>query len=149
VLTTSKYEAEIDEIYARCELIKAQAMKSIADAEAVEVGDQFEEYKKQLVSLADDLEGWKQRHEEFVKLAPQGGTNGQSSGSTGDDVGGGMAGMEAPSDNGKDLQISGNIEGPVPTPVDIGADNGIPLSGADGTTDGGPAGEDIGNQYPA
>lgn len=149
-----KVEAEIEEIMQKCELMKAQSVKAIADAEAVEVGQQFEQYKLQLDVLSQSLEEWKARHE--AELASKeagakasGGEGGQGSGSAGGDVGGGMAGMEAPPDNSQDLSVLGGAEGSVPEPTDLGSNAPTDLGGSNLPPDSSSSGEDIGNQYPA
>ena len=115
-----KTEAEVDEIYAKCELIKAQAIKAIADAEAVEIGQQFEQYKLQIDKLGQDLEGWKTMHE--AKIAEKEAANGSSADDQGADVSGGMAGMEAPPVNPEVPEIPSMQPGMVPEPPVIGGD---------------------------
>jgi chaperonin GroES len=55
-LKHEKLEAEISLILAQAEATRAQAIKSIADAEAVEVGQQFQEYKTKLDHLKMEMD---------------------------------------------------------------------------------------------
>jgi chaperonin GroES len=127
-----KVEAEIEEIVAKIELMKAQAIKAIADAEAVEVGDQFEQYKTQIEALTVDLKDWKTRHEAELEGEPEGGDGGGNSGS---DVGGGVPGVEAAPDNGESAEAVDIPAGPVPGPVTEGINLESVLSGNNGSSD--------------
>jgi chaperonin GroES len=129
-----KVEAEIEEIMQKCELMKAQAIKAIADAEAVEIGQQFEQYKLQLDTLGQNLEEWKARHE--AELAnKEVAAKGAEDGATGADDSNGVSGMEAPGDNGEGIIPTGTIEGQLPEPTPPGGDLESQLSGSDGTSD--------------
>jgi chaperonin GroES len=139
-----KTEAEVDEIYARCELLKAQAMKAIADAEAVEVGQQFEQYRLQLDKLGQDLEAWKARHEANLE-SKEGGENGN----TGNDVSGGVPGMEGAPDNGEALPLPGGAEGTLPEPTAPGSDVESGLSGTNGNADYLGMGADLRSEFNA
>jgi chaperonin GroES len=127
-----KVEAEIEEIVAKIELMKAQAIKAIADAEAVEVGDQFEQYKTQIEALTVDLKDWKARHEAELEGELEGGEGG---GNSGGDVGGGVPGVEAAPDNGEGLEAANVPAGPVPGPATEGINLESVLSGNDGSSD--------------
>jgi chaperonin GroES len=126
-----KVEAEIEEIMQKCELMKAQAIKAIADAEAVEIGKQFEQYKLQLDTLGQNLEEWKARHE--AELAnKEVAAKGAEDGTTGADDSNGVSGMEAPPDNGEGIIPTGTIESQLPTATPPGGDLESVLNASNG-----------------
>ena len=125
-------EAEIEATFAKAEKMSADAMKALADAEAVEVGQQFEQYRVQLKALADDLAEWKANTDAKVasqgdgtKLASQGGVNGN----TGGNDQGRAAGMEGAANNPEGVPAANESEGPVPSSANEG---GIPIDGIGG-----------------
>ena len=107
-----KVEAEIDAIYAKAEQMHALALKAIADAEAVEVGQQFDQYKMQLESLGHDLEAWKAKTD--AQLAGQGGGGPDNGGNTGTGDNGGAIGVEDQSNNSENPPTTEQLAGGIP-----------------------------------
>ena len=115
-----KAEAEIESIFAKAEQLSALAVKAMADAQSVTVGDQFEKYRVQLESLAHDLEAWKAKTDatiasrESVGKAKEGG---DSSGATGGSEPGGTPGMAEPPNDIEGPPVSDDITEPLPEPA--------------------------------
>jgi chaperonin GroES len=141
-----KAEAEIEAIYAKAEQMMALAMKAIADAEAVEVGQQFEQYRVQLDSLGHDLEAWKANTDAKLAAVKPGAAGGeQDGGITGTNVGGGVPGMEAAPDNGEGPPTTDQIAGGLPAATPPGGDLEQRLSGDDGAANLASVGSDLRN----
>ncbi len=143
---TEQIEAEsrIAEIEAHSELMKAQAVKAIADAEAVEVGQQFEQYQLKLDSLSHDLEVWKEQNQaKIAAQKPEGGNGGESAGDTGNDVGGGVPGVEGAPNNDQSAALSSANAGGVPEAPLPGNELESQLSGEGGPTNYDAVGADL------
>ena len=149
---TEQIEAEsrIAEIEAHSELMKAQAVKAIADAEAVEVGQQFEQYQMKLDALSHDLEVWKEQNAAKIAAAkPEGGGNGESAGDTGNDVGGRVPGMGEPPDDIKDHPLSSENAGGIPEVAEPGGDTESELMRANSLNDFRAVGQNLRNRVAA
>jgi len=125
-----KAEAEIDAVFAKAEKLSADAMKALAEAEAVEVGQQFEQYRLQLQALSNDLEEWK-RNTDARLASKQPPTEGGMNGATGSNEQGGISGLAGESNNGEGIPAADQSEGPVPAPVDQGGNPESELDGGD------------------
>jgi hypothetical protein len=140
-------EARITQIEADSELKKAQAVKFIADAEAVEIGQQFQEYQAKLDALGHDLEVWRTQNEAKIAAAkPAGGGNGSDTGDTGVDNGGGVPGVGEPPDDIKDHPLSSENAGGVPTASVPGGNTDEALSRANSVSDLRAVGQDLRNE---
>jgi chaperonin GroES len=126
-----KSEAEIEAIFAKSEQMYALAVKALADAQSVSVGDQFEKYRIQLDKLGHDLEAWKVGAEQKIAQEQAAKVEGNQPGGTSGDIGnnesGGAPGMVTPPNNGEGPPTSGELAGAVPEPAPEGSvpDDGI------------------------
>ena len=139
-------EANIEATFAKAEQMSALAMKAMADAQSVSVGDQFEHYRLQLDVLSQQLEEWKTRTEKQL-ASTQGAEGSQNAGNTGANDTGGAGGVEASSDNGQGDAPTGQPAGAIPETNPSGADIDTELSGANGTSDLRHVAQDIRNRY--
>lgn len=149
-----RYKLEELKIMAEIELIKAQAMKAIADAEAAEFGSQFEQYQQQLDSAMQShlhkvqlLKTQMGIQEKEDKASEKGESDEPS-----DNSGSGEA------DTGGMAELSNDQGGAVVPPQDTsslpnGADRRIniesKLSGSNGNADYAALGQDIRSEYLA
>lgn len=101
-----EFELKAMEAEARIELTKAQAIKTIADAEAVEVGQQFQQYKLQIESLFKDQEQTNRHIQRLMELQ-------QSSGSEEAEAGEAPQSPEPPEES---PQPMGEVVPPQPAP---------------------------------
>jgi hypothetical protein len=129
-----KLEAEID-------LIKAQTMKTLAEAAAVEPGQQLEQYR----AFADDMAKVRQHERELKKLgidAEEGGSNEPA----GEDTQGASSGMapEPPNTESNAMPQGGAPSTPGLPPERTNLD--AVLSGSDGNADYAAIGENLRNE---
>ena len=112
-------EAEIESIFAKAEQLSALAIKAMADAQSVTVGDQFEKYRVQLEALTHDLEAWKAHTD--AKISSEEGNNtpkpeGETDASSGSNDEGGIPGVVPPPNDIESPPTSDQIEEPLPEP---------------------------------
>jgi chaperonin GroES len=139
--------ARIQLIEAQVDQTKALTMKTLADAEAVEPGQQLEQYK----AYAADLATIRQHERELKKLGMESEESGKgaSSGSAGEDTEGAPAGVaESPSNQESNAVPTGSAPstpGLTPERTNLDAE----LSGSDGNADYAAIGENLRNESNA
>jgi chaperonin GroES len=138
-IRTRQAEANLERANAEIDLLRAQTLKTIADAEAVEPGAQLEQYK----AIASDLAAERQHEREVAKLnqAADGGANGRSNNKGTD------ASVASPPNNKAGVQGIKQPAAKAAGQPPVGESIESQLSGADGTADYTGLGQDIRNQF--
>ena len=130
-------EARVEKIIEDINLTKAQTLKTIAEAEAVEKGINIESYKL----ISDRL---KQETEFELRKKEIGAKNAERN--NGGDTTGGTGRMEAPPDNGESVQVPKGSQGVEQGQSGEGFDLQSALDGADSISDSRSIGQNLRNE---
>ena len=129
-----KQNVEIEQIKANIELTKANAIKAVAEAEAKEIGQQFELYRHEVEQLSNQVKlAIEVKDAKTREIAARAKTAGQSeSGDSASTDAGSPGGMEEQSADQGSIQIPAPDQGLLPGPVGGGGNLEPQLGGANG-----------------
>lgn len=139
--------AKIMKIEADIDLVRAQTVKSLADAEAVEPGTQLKQY----LAYLEDMKVQQQHERELKKIEfeqSEGKEGAEDAGaSPSNDVETGTDGLDEPSNNSKSVQSPQGVT-KQPTGIDTGGENlESQLSGSDGNANYSQIGQNLRTEF--
>lgn len=140
-LKHAEFEASLAEIQAKTELIKAQAIKTIAEAEALEPGQRLEQYKMQLAAIDSEVKNMMAVHKAQMEAK-----NGPGTGETQQ---GGASGVANAPDNQKGIPVDAKGAGPLEGANPERTNLDVALSGTNEPTDIAGTGQALRDEFAA
>ena len=142
-LAMAKFELEREKAFSEIELAKSNAILAIAKAEALELGQQFEQYKQQVDTLANQVKLAIAAKEADTRAKAAGTAGKASPGSDAEPDAGAGGGMEERPDDAGGVPIPAAGAGGAEGADGLGPDSGPLLSGPDSAGDGAALGGDM------